>query len=165
MATYDFAGLVAALSFPIVTRAGLPDAPDTELAMRDQVSAMVAAGGRATPDTQADHVEGMGIGFEILASLDIAHVVIEALLAVSLHIGLEETYATMRHWRVRRPSDVPGLATLRTQSADIRNELILRLKALGLPEDQACSLAAIAEQAILNDPANATPERTRMPPT
>jgi hypothetical protein len=164
MATHDFAGLVAALSFPIVTGAGLPDAPDTELAMRDQVSAMIAAGDGATPDTPAGHVEGMGIGFEILASLDIAHVVIEALLAVSLHIGLKETYESLRHWRTRHPADVPGFATLAARSAEIRAELEDRLKALGLPDDQAHSLSALAEQAILNDPARAAPEKDKTPP-
>lgn len=148
MSTHDLAGLVAALTFPIVTGVDLPDAPASEAALRAQVSAMLAAGGDPAPDAGGAPADGLGIGLEILGTIDVAHMVIETLIGASMHIGLVETYEALRHWRGRRPAALPGSDALASHPAVIQAELERRLTGLGLEEDQARDLASGAVQAL-----------------
>jgi hypothetical protein len=144
----DFARLVAELAFPIVSGAGLQDAPETEMAMREQASILIASASVPTPDTEVRRFEGMGIGFELLTSIDMLHLVIEALLGACLTLGLTGTYEALRNWRSRRLVQIPDLEVVVSRPTAIHSELRQRLRALGLEDDQALWLADVAVQAL-----------------
>jgi hypothetical protein len=160
MGTRDFAWLVTTLSYPIASEAELADTPPDATAMHDQVSALIASGGDTECSAQTDPVEGMGFGLEMLTALNVPHIVIEALLGASLHVGLMETYEMMRHWKNRRPVTVPRMEELMTHGPVIQAELRRRLAERGFDDDQAGHLAEAAYQAmILVAPPDAAPPK------
>jgi hypothetical protein len=159
MSKYDLAQVVAALSFPIVTEIGLADAPASEAQFREQIAAMITAGGEPAANSSTGAVEGIGAGLDMPTATQITQFVLEVLLIASLHFGITETYEALRNWRFRRTLIVPGLDALVTQDVAIQRELQRRLAEQGLEDDQAHYVARLAVQAMLDLSSSPNSER------
>lgn len=148
MSEHDLAQVVAALSFPIATELGLADTPATEPEMRQQIAALIQAGGEPEPDRAAPSPEGVGQGLDLPTVAYVAGLIIQTLLSVSIERGFTGTFDALRHWRLRRNPTIPGLGALVAQHAAIRKELERRIEAQGLDPEQAQHLADMAVHAL-----------------
>nr|WP_294509973.1 hypothetical protein [uncultured Rhodopila sp.] len=148
MSTHDLTDVVATLTFPIVTEIGLADAPASEAAMHDQVSAWFADGDDDRPATQDRPVEGMGLGLELLTSPEAQRLVVEALLGASIHLGLVEMTETVRQRLWRRKVRVPQIDALIAQAGALQDELRGVLLKIGLEPEDAERVAVSAVSAL-----------------
>jgi hypothetical protein len=148
MDTPDFTQTVTILTYGLARQADLADTPATAADLQPTIAAWMAAGGATGPGSPAAVAQGMGSGLELIGLFELARLAVEALLAASMHLGLHQTFESMRHWRTRLPGPVPELALVVSQRAALQHELQIRLQAAGLPEPQAHQVADMAVAAV-----------------